>query len=216
MKPKKLPTRRRAALQCILIAAVTLVLVNRVMGIGLLLPIQGIRQVEERQGMPRGAVIARDWAPEIHATRLVYLTASRHAVLLGDTYLSIYGWMGGFGWALDCYEEAPLHAGEMSMSRDGREGTLLYFYGRVDDPAIEQVTVSGWGWRADAWEEAFCLTAGPEDFLERNGQRYFLLRQEMESWTYDSGIHAWAAGYDGTGGEITAFEIQEGTHSYFG
>ena len=95
------------------------------MQIGFLLPIQGIRQVEERQGAPHGRVLARDWAPEIHRTHLVYLTAAEDAVTLADTYLSLYGWMGGFGWTLDCTTGEPLYAGEMTMSRDEREGDRL-------------------------------------------------------------------------------------------
>ena len=71
----------------------------------------------------------------IHRTHLVYLTAAEDAVTLADTYLSLYGWMGGFGWTLDCTTGEPLYAGEMTMSRDEREETVCYYYGRVDDPA---------------------------------------------------------------------------------
>ena len=167
-KREKLYVRRRWVLRRFAIFLLVLLAVNHFMQIGFLLPIQGIRQVEERQGAPHGRVLARDWAPEIHRTHLVYLTAAEDAVTLADTYLSLYGWMGGFGWTLDCTTGEPLCAGEMTMSRDEREETVCYYYGRVDDPAIERVEVSVRGvyYHEDGteeWEEAACLTAGPED-----------------------------------------------------
>lgn len=222
MRRKKLPTRRRRALRRLVLAAAVLLLSNHLLGVGLLLPVQAIRQVEERQGAPHGAVLDRLWTPEIHRTHLVYLTASEKAVTIADTYLSVYGWIGGFGWSLDCTTGEPLYAGEMTMYRDEREGTVCCYYGRVDDPTIETVTISERGELYDEttktayWEEAARLTAEPEDFLERKGYRCFLLSHIITDWPYDSGRHAWATGYDAAGNVVAEFEIQEGTHSYFG
>lgn len=222
MRRKKLPTRRRRALRRLVLAAAVLLLSNHLLGVGLLLPIQAIRQVEERQGAPHGAVLDRLWTPEIHRTHLVYLTASEKAVTIADTYLSVYGWIGGFGWSLDCTTGEPLYAGEMTMYRDEREGTVCCYYGRVDDPTIETVTISVRAELYDEttktayWEEAARLTAEPEDFLERKGYRCFLLSHIITDWPYDSGRHAWATGYDAAGNVVAEFEIQEGTHSYFG
>lgn len=221
MRRKKLPTRRRRALRRLVLAAAVLLLSNH-LGVGLLLPIQAIREVEERQGAPHGAVLDRLWTPEIHRTHLVYLTASEKAVTIADTYLSVYGWIGGFGWSLDCTTGEPLYAGEMTMYRDEREGTVCCYYGRVDDPTIETVTISVRAELYDEttktayWEEAARLTAEPEDFLERKGYRCFLLSHIITDWPYDSGRHAWATGYDAAGNVVAEFEIQEGTHSYFG
>lgn len=222
MRRKKLPTRRRRALRRLVLAAAVLLLSNHLLGVGLLLPVQAVRQVEERQGAPHGAVLDRLWTPEIHRTHLVYLTASEKAVTIADTYLSVYGWIGGFGWSLDCTTGEPLYAGEMTMYRDEREGTVCCYYGRVDDPTIETVMISVRGELYDEttktayWEEAARLTAEPEDFLERKGYRCFLLSHIITDWPYDSGRHAWATGYDAAGNVVAEFEIQEGTHSYFG
>lgn len=222
MRRKKLPTRRRRALRRLVLAAAVLLLSNHLLGVGLLLPVQAVRQVEERQGAPHGAMLDRLWTPEIHRTHLVYLTASEKAVTIADTYLSVYGWIGGFGWSLDCTTGEPLYAGEMTMYRDEREGTVCCYYGRVDDPTIETVTISERGELYDEttktayWEEAARLTAEPEDFLERKGYRCFLLSHIITDWPYDSGRHAWATGYDAAGNVVAEFEIQEGTHSYFG
>lgn len=222
MSRKTLPTRRRRALRRLVLAAAVLLLSNHLLGVGLLLPVQAVRQVEERQGAPHGAVLDRLWTPEIHRTHLVYLTASEKAVTIADTYLSVYGWIGGFGWSLDCTTGEPLYAGEMTMYRDEREGTVCCYYGRVDDPTIETVMISVRGELYDEttktayWEEAARLTAEPEDFLERKGYRCFLLSHIITDWPYDSGRHAWATGYDAAGNVVAEFEIQEGTHSYFG
>ena len=222
-KREKLYSRRRWVARRFLIFLIALLAANWFLQLGLLLPIQGIRQVEERQGAPHGAVLDRLWTPEVHRTHLVYLTAAEEAVTIADTYLTVYGWMGGFGWSLDCTAGEPLYAGEMTMSRSGGpHGTVCCYFGRVDDPAIETVTVSVRGayYKDDGteeWEEAAALTAGPEDFLEWNGCRHFLLHQVMDrDWPYDSSRHAWVIGCDGAGNVVAEFEIEEGTHSSFG
>lgn len=220
-KREKLYSRKRWAARRFLIFLLILLAVNHLLQIGFLLPIQGIRQVEERQGAPHGAVLDRLWTPEVHRTHLVYLTAAENAVTIADAYLTVYGWMGGFGWSLDCATGEPLYAGEMTMDRDEREETVCCYYGRVMDPAIETVTVSlrGVNYQEDGtevWEEAASLTAGPEDFLERKGYRHFLFSHTLTDWPYDSSLRAWVIGCDSAGNVVTEFEIQEGTHSYFG
>ena len=220
-KREKLYSRKRWVARRFLIVLLVLLAVNHLLQIGFLLPIQGIRQVEERQGAPHGAVLDRLWTPEVHRTHLVYLTAAENAVTIADAYLTVYGWMGGFGWSLDCTTGEPLYAGEMTMYRDEREETVCCYYGRVMDSAIETVTVSlrGVNYQEDGtedWEEAASLTAGPEDFLERKGHRHFLFSHTLTDWPYDSSLRAWVIGCDSAGNVVTEFEIQEGTHSYFG
>ena len=220
-KREKLYSRKRWVAQRFLIFLLVLLAVNHLLQIGFFLPIQGIRQVEERQGAPHGAVLDRLWTPEVHRTHLVYLTAAENAVTIADTRLSLHGWMGGFGWSLDCTTGEPLYAGEMTMNRDEREETVCCYYGRVMDPAIETVTVSlrGVNYQEDGtedWEEAASLTAGPEDFLEWKGHRHFLFSHTLTDWPYDSSLRAWVIGHDSAGNVVTEFEIQEGTHSYFG
>lgn len=220
-KREKLYSRKRWVARRFLIFLLVLLAVNHLLQIGFLLPIQGIRQVEERQGAPHGAVLDRLWTPEVHRTHLVYLTAAENAVTIADAYLTVYGWMGGFGWSLDCTTGEPLYAGEMTMYRDEREETVCCYYGRVMDSAIETVTVSlrGVNYQEDGtedWEEAASLTAGPEDFLERKGHRHFLFSHTLTDWPYDSSLRAWVIGCDSAGNVVTEFEIQEGTHSYFG
>ena len=73
-KRTPLPSRKRVALRRIAIAAAVIFCVNFFMHIGLLLPIQAIWQLEEREGARHTSVVTRDWAPEVHRTHLVYLT----------------------------------------------------------------------------------------------------------------------------------------------
>lgn len=217
-----LPTRKRRALKYLAAAAAAVFLTNYILHTGFLLPIQAVRAVEEREGVPHGRVAARLWEPAVHKTGLFYLTEHENVVLLGNTYLSLLGWTPGFGWALDCTSGAPLYAGEISSYRDGGE-TVWHFYGRVDDPEIETVEISlraivGYdeARRENLYEERLRLTAGREDWLEKEGRRFFLLRCQIEDWPEDSSVNAFVLGRDAAGNVTAEFPIAEGTHSYYG
>ena len=218
-KRTPLPSRKRVALRRIAIAAVVIFCVNFFMHIGLLLPIQSIWQLEEREGARHTSVVTRDWAPEVHRAHLVYLTENDDTTLFGSTYLTIYGWMAGFSVALDCTEEAPLYAGRSYMSRD--DGEVWYFFGRVDDPAIETVAVS---LQSEDWDEETQIFIRREvrslttaELLEKDGRRYFLLRDGGE-WDSDtcSSPRPVVIGYDSAGSEVARVDIEQGNASYFG
>lgn len=222
MRSKKartpLPTRRRRALRNLAAAALTVFLVNSLLHIGLLLPIQAIREVEEREGT-RGRVVKRIWEPAVFKTGLFYLTENEDMVFLGSTHFSVLGWAPGFGWAVDCTEDAPLHAAHATSGRDGRE--VWHFYGRVDDPAIETVEVSlraitGFDPKGvPVYEERVRLTAPREDWLEKEGRRYFLLRCLLEDWPEDSGVYAFAQGLNGQG-QVLVTEGLDGIYASYG
>ena len=219
-KREKLYSRPRMVLRRFAVFLIALVAVNHLMQLGFLLPVQAIRQLEERQGAPHGTTLARLWTPEVHRTHLVYLRGHEDAVTIADTYLTIYGWMGGFGWTLDCTTGESLYAGEMTMYRDGgAHGTVCCYYGRVDDPDIARVEVSVRGaYYADGteqWEEAASFPIEGEDFLQRDEGRYFLVEDIQADWPYDSARRAWVIAYDGAGNVLEEFLIEEGTHSYF-
>lgn len=218
-KRKKLPTRRRRVIRRIVVFLLLLLAVNHVMHLGYLFPVQSIRDVEERQGAPHGATLARIWTPEVHRTHLVYLRGSEKAVTIADTYLTIYGWMEGFGWTLDCTEESPLYAGEMTMNQRGRQETVCCYYGRVDDPEIVRVEVSvravGYAGTAETWEETANLPVEPENFIAREEGRYFLVEDVIDDWPDDTFRQAWITAYDRGGDVVTEFQIMQSTHSYF-
>ena len=152
---------------------------------------------------PHGETLARLWTPEVHATHLVYLRGSEKAVTIADTYLTVYGWMGGFGWTLDCTEDAPLYAGEMTMRQDDQTETVCCYYGRVDDPDITRVEISvRRAYYVDGpeqWEETANLPVEGEDFIVRDEGRYFLAEDVIDDRSHESYHRAWIIAYDEDG-----------------
>lgn len=221
-KRQKLSSRRRRTLRRVLIAAATLFLVNRIFLIGLLFPIQAVRHTEERMGTGRTSVVCRDWFPEIYKSQLIYLTENENVLMLSGAYLSFYGWMSGFGVPLDCGPEAPIHGGWWSLNR-GEEGkSLFYVFGRVDDPDIDflQITVRHNGeppkkdgvWQSIGFE--WGLTR--EDFIEKDGQPYFLLERYPVDWSdYPYGVTITARGIDLEGNILAEMELDQGASSFF-
>ena len=91
MRRKKLPSRKRQALWRVLLALVSLLLVDHIFGIALL-PIQAVRREAEHEGIGRAWVVERKWEPSLYKTHLFYLMENERAVMLGDTHLSPLGW----------------------------------------------------------------------------------------------------------------------------
>ena len=219
-KREVLLSRRRRTLRRVLIAALAVFLVNRVLLIGLLFPIQAIRHNEERLGTGRTAVICRDWVPEIYKTGLVYLTENEKVTLLSGTHLAPYGWMDSFGVPVDCSEEAPIHGGWWAMSREDRD-SLLYVFGRVDDPGIDLLTVQVW---YEDWEtgkairrNAFSWGLKREDLLEKDGRYYFLLKtRPVDFGEYTSSLKTTVTGVDLAGNIIAEAELEQGAYSFYG
>ena len=86
------PARRRLALRSLLLAAVLLLATNYAFGVGLLLPIQAVRQEGEHWGTGCTWTVERKRVPVLGQTHLFYLTENDRAVLLGNTYFSFLGW----------------------------------------------------------------------------------------------------------------------------
>lgn len=216
-KRKKLRTRWQTALKRFFIMAAVMILVNHFMILGLLLPIQAIRKVEERQGTGRTRVVTRVHVPEIYASMLLYLTENENTTMLVDTHLNLFGWMPDFGTALDCTGGAPLYAGRVCLYHDSED--VSYFFGCVDDPDIETVSVRLFASEVDEMshrvpgEEVECLTV-PE-LYEKEGRRYFLLRDDGQ---YSEERHPIpiAIGYDSGGNEVARLEIEEGRSTFYG
>ena len=215
---EKLPTRRRVALRRIAIMAAVLFVINFFMHIGMLLPRQAIHEVEERNGTGWTRTVDRMWVPEIHTFHLAYLTQSENVTLFSSAYLTVLGWMPAFSNALDCSEEAPIHAGQSAMSRD--EGEVWFFFGRVDDPEIERVELS---LCAEEYDDRSYAQTGREvrritdvELLEQSGRRYFLVKDGRE-WDYDrdNQPRPLVLGYNAAGEEIFCLDIQEKNFSHW-
>lgn len=218
-KKTALPDRKRRALKRTAIALALIFCVNYVMHIGLLLPRQAVHQIEERKATGHTRVVAREWTPEIHATHIAYLSQNEKATLFSSAYLTLYGWMAGFGVALDCTEEAPAYAGFSTMYR--KDDQAWCFFGRVDDPAVARVEVSLCATAVDAksrpstGDEVRRLT--DVELMEQSGRRYFLEKDsgEWDNERYNQ-LRPVLMGFDASGNEVLRMEIEQGTASYFG
>lgn len=215
-KEKRLSSRRRRTLRRVLMAAVTLFLVNRIFLVGLLFPIQAVRRCEEREDTGRTNLVCRDWAPEIYKTGLVYLTENENVTMLSAVRLSLYGWIEVYGVPLDCTEEGPIHGGWWTLYRK-EEPSQFYVFGRIDDPDIDflKVTVRHKEEppeKNDEWQLMGFEWGLPRgDFVEKDGQSYFLLERYPVDWSdYPCGISITALGYDKEGNEIARMELEQG------
>ena len=218
-KPKTLSTRKKAALRRLVRMAVVLVLAWQFFHVGLVLPVQGIYGAVERGGATGTRVIAREWNPDFRVTQLFYLTGSEEATVLADTSLGLFGWESGFECTLDCTTGAPLYAGERSMTRQGRNQALHYYFGRVDDPEIASVAVSI---QMETYENGQMQRREIKrlevpELLERSGYRYFLVHRLREVQEDSDGIvRAVVITRDSSGREIGQLEIQQGSYGSYG
>ena len=219
-KQKRILTRRQSALRAAAITLAVMVFMVHVMHLGLIFPVQTVWQLEERAGIEHTRVVKRSHAPEIHKTHLAFLSENDDATLFSSCNLTIYGWMAGFHVALDCTEEEPIYAGVSYMNRD--EKRAWYFFGRVDDPAIQRVEISlcetepnKMGYVHLVGDEVHRMAGIPLE--EQSGRRYFLAKYNGE-WDYEvhSQVHPIVIGYDGDGQELIRMEIEHGNSSSFG
>lgn len=221
-KRQKLPSRRKRTLRRVLIAAAAVLLVNRIFLIGLLFPIQAIRHTEERMGTGRTSVVCREWVPEIYKSQLIYLTENENVLLLSGAYLSFYGWTSGFGVPVDCGPEAPVHGGWWSLNR-GEEGkSLFYVFGRIDNPDIDLLQIMVRHDAEPSEKDSAGQSAGfewgltREDFIEKDGQSYFLLEKYPVDWSdYPYGVTIMALGTDREGNILAQLELDQGASSFF-
>ena len=219
-KQKRILTRRQSALRAAAITLAVMVFMVHVMHLGLIFPIQTVWQLEERAGIEHTRVVKRSPTPEIQKTNIAFLSENDKATMFSSCYLTIYGWMANFHVALDCTTEEPLYAGVSYMSRD--ENQAWYFFGRVDDPAIQRVEISlcetepnKMGYVHLVGDEVHRMAGIPLE--EQSGRRYFLVKYNGE-WDYEvhSRVHPIVIGYDGDGQELTRTEIEQWNSSSFG
>ena len=219
-KQKRILTRRQSALRAAAIALAVMLFLNHVMHLGLIFPVQTVWQLEERAGIEHTRVVKRSHTPEIQKTNIAFLSENDEATLFSSCHLTIYGWMANFHVALDCTGEEPLYAGVSYMSRD--ENRAWYFFGRVDDPAIQRVEISlcetepnKMGYVHLVGDEVHRMAGIPLE--EQSGRRYFLAKYNGE-WDYEvhSQVHPIVIGYDGDGQELIRMESEQWISSSFG
>lgn len=209
-KKEWLSSRRKRSLRRVLMAAAAVLLVNRIFLVGLLFPIQAIRHNEERMGTGRTAVICREWDPGFRWDFLAYLTKNENVTLLSGARLTYLGWMDAFGMALDCSEEAPIHAGTWFLNWGDR--AAIYVFGRIDDPDIAELRVL-WTIEGDEDSEMWWNVSKTEERVEEDGRRYFLC-------SYDNANAAsyrvpLVVGYDEEGNEAARIELDQWASTSF-
>ena len=117
MKKSRMYTRKCLALRWALLALAFLLMVNHLLGICLLLPIQTAHRSADLQGIGRTHLVERRWEPELRATGLLYLMENENALLMTDTHLGLLGWETERGSAVDC-------TGDDRSTRFGRNSSL--------------------------------------------------------------------------------------------
>ena len=211
-KIEKRPTRARRAVKSVVIMLCALLICN-MLGGGHLTRAMALRDGEQRYGVyEKTHELASLPAESIYRTMRVTLKAGENAAYCGASHFyALYGWQDDFGMALDCSSGERVHAGWWVMGRDGG-GRALFFWGRVDDAAIDRAEIlqqrtvdvqSG-----EYVVETVCTT--PLVWIEDGGHRYFLaggaITQEL-SGDYGSDEFLFV-GYDASGAEVLRYEIE--------
>lgn len=138
MRQRRLPTRKKRAIRQIAIAIAALLLVNHILDVGLLLPVQAVWKVKESMCMDPMRVVARDHAPELGNTELTYLLTNENAMVITSVQLTALGWQCPGGamlvefdhreraavWNRLVYQGGPRTAGELLFWLGGRPAHL--------------------------------------------------------------------------------------------
>ena len=152
-----------------------------------------LREVEERLGCGPTEVIRelgelpigdRGWE--------MFLAANDNTLILsGRAFHLGSGWQYYGSSVVDCSLGEPVAAGTCEMDvleRDAyREGdhkqTMVWFYGRVDDPDIQEVEVGLVKYEPDGTdvvEETWAKTLAQEEWLRAGGRYYFVTSWQTE------------------------------------
>lgn len=207
MRQRRLPTRKKRAIRQIAIAIAALLLVNHILDVGLLLPVQAVWKVKESMCMDPMRVVARDHAPELGNTELTYLMTNENAMVITSVQLTALGWQcpgGAMFVEFDQREGAPLYGIDWYVRGDPGQ-RVNYFFGWVDDPRISTVTAHVIYKEGDrelgqiVRTETLQLTAS--EFYEAEGRRFFLLRHSGE-WEEYLSVDVDFVALDSAGSEI--------------
>lgn len=188
MKKSRVYTRKRLALHWILLALVFLLVVNQLLGVCLLLPIQAAHRSADLQGIGQVSLVERCWEPEWRVTGPLYLMRNENAIFMTDTHLGPWGWETERGAAVDCTGDAPLYVGQYDAAYEDR--MVNCYFGRIDDPRIELIELQI---RAEPFDQAnpeLCsLTIGREAFIEQEDYVFFWIMDVLPwernpEWNY--------------------------------
>lgn len=212
MKKSRVYTRKRLALRWTLLALVFLLMVNQLLGICLLLPIQAAHRSADLQGIGRTHLVERRWEPELRVTGLLYLMENENALLMTDTHFGLLGWETEWGSAVDCTGDAPLYVGQYEAIYEDR--MVNCYFGRIDDLAVELIELKI---RAEPFDQAnpefYCLTVEREAFIKQGDHTFFWIMEVLPQkrnpeWVYEYPI---ILAYDARGNVVTEFDTISNT-----
>lgn len=180
MTAKKMPTRRRRALRrtgaALLLLALTVLLNGWRLG-----PQLALRESEDLWGTGKTAIVRTFGRLPIGSRRgTVYLTANENAAILSELRFSLLsGWSVKAGCVLDCSDEkSRVHTALWTLN-DGEE-SFGYFFGRVDDAEIREVSFLYGHQNADGKLTILPMNGDPPvskraDWMKWEGHDYFVL-----------------------------------------
>lgn len=201
-KRRPLETRRHKALRRTAIFTAILALLCLLDGYRIL-PGHAIRYTEEDYHTGRTEPVTWLVPPgELNMrTGLFCLSGSDNALLLGGVrFYPMYGWMNCGSSVMDCTSPAPIHAGAWMVSRrTGRKvldektqeetwqySRAKYFFGRVDDPAVDSVRVRlcRRDYETDQYRGVTDYQIDGEAMLQRDGRRYFACPFDLDEQAF--------------------------------
>lgn len=217
-KMKKPCTRKQRALLrlVILLPLLALLVLSRRYGFT---PEHALREVEEMTGTgPTQVIRELGSLPVGTKERKMALAANDNAVLLFARQFGLgNGWESGGYSVLDCSTDERIHTASWQLScRNGEEKTVaVYFFGRVDDPEIEELSIRlVWPEAGSEGRTDWNKTLGREDWFTWNGHTYFLASHSFPGrWNEDYGIGMTLQARDGAG-IWTEVGFQHWTASY--
>jgi len=208
-------TRKQLALRRLTILLILLVVVSWLFPILNLTPRQAVWRYEERAGLRDTSVVMRQLQKGHPRMLTAYLTANEDGMMLGLTRLTVFGWEPLVGAALPCEGIEPAYVQQHMISYQDRQSrSEYYFFGRVDDPAVESLEismrrVSVWGkdGRPAEWEELASLFDAENIWYEKGGKRYFLMNMKPELEGKPN-VESFLLGYDRNGELLHEIPIQ--------
>lgn len=175
MRKKRTLNRKRRTARYLLTLAVVVVL-SSLTGFYTFTPGRAARDKADEEGIENARVVGRVWGEEELIPgwgRLLYLVEGERAMLLCPVNFSLFGggWNGGIWCVVETWDGQDLYGGILQS----QGSDVSYVFGRVDDPAIQDVVV------IQTFPEYMARmgnmqTVSESAYFEKDGKRYFLER----------------------------------------
>ncbi|NCB50451.1 MAG: hypothetical protein EOM54_01030 [Clostridia bacterium] len=170
-KRKYSPTRKHKAIVRTMIAAALLTLAFGANFYGLF-PSSGLRALEETCGTGKTDVITKTFEKAVFSE--IYLAENENVLMLAMSKFYVSSGWQGRGMSVtdkDPDAVAGVETGFWSLIDADSDERIFYIFGKVTDASIMAVNAGV----ADA-DRTVLQSAGTDDFIEKDGSRYFMIR----------------------------------------